>query len=145
MQNEKEISGGRGMEDIRKLIVFLIINISAFLCYLLGKENFLDLCCRYIGAVTDRHAAGRAELHQYPLPHRSRLLFRCLRIQDGTKSKGAIKHDLRRLLTTDTITYFTELQQYHHRLCGICAFRKKSDRRLLQGEDRKRGQGHRKG
>lgn len=39
MQNEKEISGGRGMEDIRKLIVFLIINISAFLCYLLGKEN----------------------------------------------------------------------------------------------------------
>ena len=52
------------MEDIRKLIVFLIINISAFLCYLLGKEtdcrygrglsvqHFLDLCCRYIGAVT---------------------------------------------------------------------------------------------
>lgn len=38
MQNEKEISGGRGMEDIRKLIVFLIINISAFLCYLLGKK-----------------------------------------------------------------------------------------------------------
>ena len=27
------------MEDIRKMILFLIMNISAFLCYLLGKEN----------------------------------------------------------------------------------------------------------
>ena len=32
----KEIEG---MEDIRKMILFLIMNISAFLCYLLGKEN----------------------------------------------------------------------------------------------------------
>ena len=27
------------MENISKIILFLIINISAFLCYLLGKEN----------------------------------------------------------------------------------------------------------
>ena len=27
------------MEDIRKMILVLIINISAFLCFLLGKEN----------------------------------------------------------------------------------------------------------
>lgn len=27
------------MEEARKVILFVIINISAFLCYLLGKEN----------------------------------------------------------------------------------------------------------
>ena len=27
------------MEDIRKMILVLIINILAFLCFLLGKEN----------------------------------------------------------------------------------------------------------
>ena len=40
LQTEKEIpEGDRGMEDIRKMILFLIINILAFLCFLLGKEN----------------------------------------------------------------------------------------------------------
>lgn len=27
------------MEDIRKMILFLIINIAAFISYLLGREN----------------------------------------------------------------------------------------------------------
>ena len=45
----------------------------------------------------------------------------------------------------DTITYFTELQQYHHRLSGICAFWKESDCGLLQREDQKGSQGHSKG